>query len=255
MQTRSPDPDPQREQLNEHSSLTPNANARAAVHLRQLAHELLSPVTTLRLALQLARVKLERGETLELSTLDRALRQVDGLVSMINQMRDAARLAREDGELVRMDPVCLRSLLRAETDRVSQAHEHRLISFECECDTPLSVHGDPRALQQVIASLLDNACKFSARNSPIRVLMATSDSNVVFSVEDHGIGIPLAAREQVYDLFFRAPNASAASSVGVGLGLFIAREIVSKHGGRIWCDSQPERGSTFHVSLPLCPGG
>lgn len=255
MQTRPHNPNTDQEQLdNQHSPPEPpTSSARDAAHLRQVAHELLSPMTTLRLALQLARAKLQRGESIELSTLDRALRQVDGLVSLITQMRDAARLARNDVESTLMEPVAVRDLLKSETERLSQAQEQRQVSFECACSASLKVRGDRRALQQVLANLLDNAFKFSARNSPVRVVMSTSGSDLVFSVSDQGIGVPLSAREQVYEMFFRAPNASTSSSLGVGLGLFIAREIVVKHGGRIWCDSEPDRGSTFHVSLPLCP--
>jgi signal transduction histidine kinase len=233
------------ERLPRPSSTTNRENAS---FLRCLAHELLSPLTTLRLALQIGRTKVQRGESLEISTLDRALRQVDELVSLITQMREAARLARGDTELTPMEQVDLGTLLRCEVERFAHTYADRTITLECE--TRVALHAERRGIEQVVSSLLDNACKFSAPGANVRVVLSTSGDDMIIAISDPGIGVPATAKDKVFEMFYRAPNATQASAHGVGLGLFIAREIVLRHGGRIWCESELDRGSSFFVALP-----
>lgn len=214
-----------------------------------MAHELLSPLTTLRLSLQVGRTKVQRGEALELGTLDRALRQVDEVVGLITHLRDAARLARPDIEVTPAERIDLGTLLRWEVERFVQVHGGRTISLEGE-RAGLQIHAERRGIELVLTNLLDNACKFSAPSAEVRVSASTTPTEVVVSVSDQGIGIPATVQDQVFEMFFRASNAADANAHGVGLGLFIAREIVLRQGGRIWYESELSRGSTFHVALP-----
>jgi signal transduction histidine kinase len=73
------------------------------------------------------------------------------------------------------------------------------------------------------------------------------------TVRDRGIGIAPSQLEAIFGLFYRSPDRAARDVAGMGLGLYISKEIVSRHGGRIWAESEPEKGSAFHVSLPRLP--
>ena len=233
-----------------HESALKQERTSMAASLSRIAHELRTPLTTLRLALQLGRGRLQRGAAIELTTVERALSQVDQMTALLAQMTDAAALVggTENLALQRID---LSDLLHQHTLRAAEAYPSRSVSFQT--DGAAYVQGDRSGLDRVVANLLENAHRFSGSDSSIRVTMnATSTSNVVFTIADEGIGIPGSALESIFDMFHRAANAGTACAQGLGLGLYIARRIIDRHGGQIWADSELGRGSRFHVSLPVC---
>jgi signal transduction histidine kinase len=111
------------------------------------------------------------------------------------------------------------------------------------------VRADPAALEQVLASLLDNAVKYSEPDTPVLVRVDATRTRAIVDVVDHGIGIAARDQARVFDRFFRADN--AAHRPGFGLGLTIVREVVHVHGGQVSVRSAPGRGSTFRITLPL----
>jgi two-component system, OmpR family, sensor histidine kinase VicK len=217
--------------------------------LKLVAHELRSPLTTLRLALQLALGRLQRGESVEPRTLQKALVQVDEMCATITELCDAGNVASDDGqyELTALDCV---EMLEQETELfVDDYSTHRLLFDRTVASA--TVRGDRRRLGQVVRSLLDNAAKFSPSGTAIRVSVAVREQKVELAVADEGIGIPGPEHDEVFEMFRRASNASNLSTKGLGLGLFISREIVERHGGRIWFESDTASGSTFYVALPI----
>lgn len=114
-------------------------------------------------------------------------------------------------------------------------------------DERLTIRGDERRLTQVGCNLLSNAIKFSPERSAISFRAWRDGSQAVFTVEDNGPGIPLEFQDRVFEQFFRAPT----DHEGTGLGLSLAKQLVELHGGTIWVESEPGRGSMFYFSLPL----
>ncbi len=118
------------------------------------------------------------------------------------------------------------------------------------------VSADPIKLSMVLENLIDNAVKYTPQGGQVTVSMsdarinsARSDLEVV--VSDSGIGIPLVERDKIFHRFFRGSNATKVQTDGTGLGLFISRDIVEKHGGAIWFESVAGQGTQFHFTLPL----
>jgi signal transduction histidine kinase len=109
---------------------------------------------------------------------------------------------------------------------------------------------DPLRIEQVIANLLSNACKYGA-GKPIEIQVGEEHGRARLSVQDHGIGIPAADRDRIFERFERA--ASRRHYGGLGLGLYISRQVVQAHAGAIRVQSQTGEGSTFIVDLPLQP--
>jgi signal transduction histidine kinase len=109
---------------------------------------------------------------------------------------------------------------------------------------------DPDKMRDVLQNLFDNAIKYSRNDTEVNIILERNDSEYVLHVKDAGIGIPESERDKIFSRFFRATNAVRTETNGSGLGLFIAQSIVKRHGGRIWFESVPEQGTTFHVSLP-----
>jgi two-component system, OmpR family, sensor histidine kinase VicK len=113
------------------------------------------------------------------------------------------------------------------------------------------INGDRYRLKQVIANLLSNAIKYSAGSKRIIITIKQEKQQVVLSVQDFGIGIPKADQKSVFDLYYRVRKHGHASVKGHGLGLYICREIIKSHKGKIWVESEENNGSTFSFSLPL----
>ncbi|NRD44634.1 MULTISPECIES: PAS domain S-box protein [Corallococcus] len=212
------------------------------------SHELKTPLTPLSLRLATLERRLERGENLDPGVLRHARHQLTRLTGLINDLLDASRI--EAGRLS-LHPESTRFDLLVEQTLAGMEGQKGNHTFDFEPPRePVSVHGDTFRLEQVISNLLENALKYSPDGGTIRVRLSLTDDVAVLSVTDPGIGIPEDQQQQLFDRYFRARNASTRSYGGLGLGLYISRDIVERHGGRIWVESEPGRGSTFYVALP-----
>ena len=113
------------------------------------------------------------------------------------------------------------------------------------------MRADAVRLRRVIDNVLSNAVKFSPDGGPIRLAVRTNADDLVLSVSDTGIGIPVAAAEHVFESFFRADNATARGIGGTGLGLALCRDIVDAHGGGIAVDEREGAGATVRIRIPI----
>jgi signal transduction histidine kinase len=110
---------------------------------------------------------------------------------------------------------------------------------------------DVGRISQAIGQIISNAITYSSEGSPITVRLEHAPGEAIISVADQGIGIPTAEHERIFEPFFRASN--SANRAGMGMGLFVAQQILARHGGRIWFESAEGRGSTFFIALPVNP--
>jgi signal transduction histidine kinase len=118
---------------------------------------------------------------------------------------------------------------------------------------PVPVEADAERLERALLNLLGNAQKYGRPEGTIRVSVGHHDGQAHVAVADDGPGIPAAEHERIFDRFYRSESEATRATQGHGLGLPIARALVELHGGRLWVESTPGRGSTFHVALPLAP--
>lgn len=113
------------------------------------------------------------------------------------------------------------------------------------------VMADPEKVLEVLIILLDNAAKYSPDGAPVEITAGVGTDEVVISVMDRGPGIPVEDRLRVFEKFYQVEEAMHHSLPGIGLGLYLAKELVEAHGGRIWCTSREGGGSVFRFTLPL----
>jgi signal transduction histidine kinase len=128
----------------------------------------------------------------------------------------------------------------------------RVVSCQIEEGLP-PIQADREALSRAFWNLLENAAKYSAAGSPIRVAARRQGSSVLLAVEDEGSGIPIGERERIFQKFVRGADAKRAGVRGVGIGLALVKRIIEAHGGSVRLESEPGHGSTFTLVLP-CPG-
>ncbi|MSU60519.1 MAG: HAMP domain-containing histidine kinase [Candidatus Staskawiczbacteria bacterium] len=114
-----------------------------------------------------------------------------------------------------------------------------------------AILADEEMVKIAIQNIFDNAIKYSLEGGSIKVSLGFNDKNVELKIQDSGIGVPDSQKEHLFHKFFRAGNAIKLSAAGSGLGLFISKNIIEAHNGKIWFDSEENKGSTFYLSLPI----
>jgi PAS domain S-box-containing protein len=212
--------------------------------LATAAHELKTPLAVVKAYAQLM-ARREAGDPHALAVIQR---QVDRLTRLVQHLLDTTRLGLE-GEARRAEAFDLGSLAAEALDGVrptAPSHELRLAVAG-----PAPVVADRDRISRVLASLLENAVRFSPGGGAVEVDVAAQDGEATVSVRDHGVGIPAERQAQVFERYYRAHAGTRHDYGGLGLGLETSREIVRRHGGRMWFESEPGAGSTFHFTLPL----
>jgi|SRR5579875_140753 signal transduction histidine kinase len=231
-----------------------DANQMKDRFLSIASHELKTPITTIRGQAQLILRRLSKQKELspELesirSTLARINEQTTRLTLLIDELLDVSSIRTGKMEL-RKRRCDLRELC-SEVVNDQQLLTGRTITLDLP-STPVETHVDSDRLAQVMVNLIGNAVKYSPEGSPVEVHVCQNGEHALISVRDHGSGIDKDQQEHIFESFYRTPDAEASSKRGLGLGLAISKDIVERHRGRIWCESEPGQGSTFFVELPL----
>jgi signal transduction histidine kinase len=214
------------------------------------SHELRTPVTSIKGYTQLAKT-LIREQDLNTSEeyLDIALDQIDRMSRLILELLDVSRI--ETGRLeIRREPILWTAFVRDLVHRHHTAVSDRRFHLNLP-DSKALVTGDRDRLEQVLGNLLENAVKYSPEGSEIYVSVEDRGDQIVTSVCDRGIGIPKDELAQVFERFHRGRQVSSTNYGGLGLGLYIAKQIVDRHGGSIWVESKEGSGTTFFFALPV----
>ncbi len=211
--------------VNSHKSLLANAS-----------HELRSPLTRIRMGLELM------GDRPTQSQRDEISRSIAELDQLIGEILLASRLDSKEADMGTVESVDLTGLAAEECARADA-------ELNADAGTVM-VEGVPRLLRRVIRNLLENARRYS--NGEVTVALERVAGKVRMSVSDHGPGVPADQRERIFEPFYRLPGASEREG-GVGLGLALVKSIALRHGGTVHCEDNDGRGARFVVELPL-PG-
>lgn len=251
--SRLPEPDAQDEihslarTLNDMLDRLDSATARQRRFVGDAAHELRSPIASLRLQLEVAQ-RLDQSEAMRELTAD-ALLDVDRLAHLIDDLLALARSDERGGVHTRL-PVRLAEL----AGTVVGGYRDARVPVRLDSDDEVTVLGDADGLHRVLVNLIDNAVRYAASTVTVAVAVrppaGAGFADAVLTVADDGPGVPASKRERVFDRFYRLDTARSRAEGGTGLGLSIVREIVTAHGGTVGLrDNEP--GLLVEVSLPV----
>lgn len=176
------------------------------------------------------------------------------MIELVNSLLDTSRL--ELGTfVVSREPTNIVEAIKTIIDeqKIKIDEKHQKLSFTSIKGIP-PIQMDPKLLRMVAQNLLSNAIKYSPEKGEIKVnfSMPKKDS-ILISISDNGYGIPKNQHDKIFTKFFRADNVRLRSTEGTGLGLYIVKMIIDNYGGKIWFESEENKGTTFYVSLPLTP--
>jgi signal transduction histidine kinase len=212
------------------------------------SHELKTPVTTIKAYTQILEEMLaEKGVPSELAIINKVGKQVDKLHARINDMLDATKMVSGRLELTysnfNFDDLIKETVSDIQLT-ISKKIEMDLSAGNCH------VRADKEKIEQAIVNLLNNANKFSPHAEKIIVRTFTKDQYIYCNIRDFGIGISQENIEKIFQQFYRI-NGNTNTFPGIGLGLYISSEIITREGGKMWAESKEGEGSTFSFSLPV----
>jgi signal transduction histidine kinase len=218
-----------------------------------VAHELRTPLNTLFLETQLRGMQLDKGnmeafgEAQLRAMVARDGRQIQSMIRLINDMVDVSRI--RSGKLsIRPTQTELSALLDRIVSDLAQRTEAAGGSIALEAPQPVEGVWDEFRVEQIIINLLTNALRYGG-SKPVKVTLAQQDGRAQIVVRDQGVGISPDDQARIFDPFERAGTKDVRE--GLGLGLYIARQLAESHGGTLDVDSAPEQGAAFSLTLPL----
>ncbi|QWV18410.1 hybrid sensor histidine kinase/response regulator [Stutzerimonas zhaodongensis] len=221
-----------------------------------VSHELKTPLNTLILEVQLRKLQLGRKNLAAFSDdklqqmVDKDERQIQSLIRLIDDMLDVSRI--RTGKLsIRPTQVDLGKLVASVVENFAPQMEASGCTLLFQRPEPVIGLWDEFRIEQVLANLLTNAMRYGA-GKPVQVNVSTTAAGACIEVRDHGIGISQKSLARIFCQFERAEGSE--SSAGLGLGLFIAEQIIKAHSGRIQVESEEGKGALFRVLLPLNAG-
>ncbi|WP_262711493.1 PAS domain-containing sensor histidine kinase [Mucilaginibacter corticis] len=212
-----------------------------------VSHELKTPLTSLNGYLQVLQIKARNsGDTFVSGALDQCVKQVKRMTNMINGFLNVSRL--ESGKIhIDKQQFDMADLIRDMTEETKTLYAtHQLIFHPVE---PTMVNADREKIGQVIDNLVSNAVKYSKSGSRVQVACVQMEGSARVSVRDEGMGIDKNDIPRLFERYYRVNNDNKIS--GFGIGLYLSAEIIERHNGKIWTESEPGEGSTFYFTLPL----
>ena len=233
--------------------------AQAAVKARDrfvsiASHELRTPIARVKGYAEMVLAAHSDGDLTD-EMLVRSLRRIDHasdrLTTLVRDLLDVSKISAGNQLPMRLRMLDLTELVREVVGRYQEQISgtgHLLLDI---VGKPASISADPDRIEQVLTNLLDNALKYSPDGPDLRVRVQAKARGVLLEVQDQGIGLPADAATRIFEPFSRAPNAEQRQITGMGLGLFICRNIVEQHKGRIWARSAGEgSGTLMSIWLP-----
>jgi PAS domain S-box-containing protein len=222
-------------------------NAKKDEFIGLASHELKTPMTVINGYLQIIERGLQTDEKSK-NFIGKALLQLNKLTTLVSDLLDVSKI--QSGKLPLSYSEFDLNLLAVEvTEMMQESNNSHKIELQLT-DTPVIIKADEQRIEQVFINLISNAAKYSPGGNRILIKTITSGKKVIISVSDNGIGIDKDHQDRIFSRFYRVENLAAHMS-GLGIGLYICHEIIERHKGKMWVDSELGKGATFFFDLPV----
>lgn len=212
------------------------------------SHEMKTPLTTATAYLQLIAQSVDSGDGNHGFYAQKALHSMNRLNNLIAELLDVTKL--QHGKLpYRLALLDFNEIINAAIESMHYVAPEFLIIKEGGIDN--KINGDRDRLYQVLINLLSNAIKYSPQNKQVWVLIKEEANHVIVTIKDQGIGIKKDQLIKIFERYYRVNQQDAIQFQGLGIGLYITHEIIRRHGGQLWVESEHGKGSSFHFKLPI----
>lgn len=224
-------------------------NEQHDAFINAVTHELKTPIASLRLYLETLKTR-DVTEEKRREFYDVMLNDTDRLLNTVELVLQAGR-TRESKRKLNISNLNLNEILADSIERITLRYGLPVDNFEFNHSETVELKGDAEEIQAVFMNLIDNAVKYSNKSRVIVDLKKTDREIIEIRIKDSGIGIPPTELKRIFRRFYRVPSRLAQKTKGTGLGLFIVKSIVKKHGGKIRAESDGEgKGSVFIIEFP-----
>lgn len=217
-----------------------------------VGHELRTPLNTLHIETQLRQLQLKKGDMSAFTAdkleamIARDDRQIQSMIRLISDLNDVSRI--QNGKLsIRTAETNLSELIQQIVKNLSWQADNAGVTFTLNIQNDVTGMWDELRIEQIIINLLTNALRYG-NNKPVEITLQSTLSDVTFSVRDHGNGIPISAQKRIFEKFERAETKRVND--GLGMGLYIARQLAEAHHGTLNVKSAVGEGATFTLTLP-----
>ena len=217
--------------------------------LSMASHELKTPLTSMKMFIDLLRKYIDRTELERPKYFaKRIYDQANRLTELTNDLLDVSRI--ETGKLrLSRESFDFDSFIIDTVEGIQASTEDHVITIKK--NPHFSIYADKYRLYQVLVNLLTNAIKYSPKSKGINVTVKKTKKSVVVGVQDFGIGIKEDQQKRIFERLYQVNDPEEKTYPGLGLGLYISKEIISRHEGKIWVESKKDQGSTFYFSIPI----
>jgi signal transduction histidine kinase len=229
-------------------------NRLRAGFISNVSHELRTPLAQIRMfaeTLLLGRVRSPDEGRRSLEIIDQEARRLTHLVENVLQFSRAER------QLVRLSvvPTDLACQVQEAVESFAPLAQTRRVEVRAVCGDGCAASVDRGAFRQILLNLLDNAVKYGPAGQTVTVALACAGDRARVTVEDEGPGVPAAERARIFEPFYRLDRGGDGADTGSGIGLAVVRELVERHGGRVWVEAAARGGARFIVDLPRLSDG
>ncbi|MFD1255280.1 PAS domain S-box protein [Mucilaginibacter terrae] len=215
------------------------------------SHELKTPITSIKAYIQLLLTiyKNKTEDEFLTKSLTTVNKQINKLTRLITDLLDVSKM--ESGRLsLNSEPFLLNDLLKETIEEVQHtATQHDIVYIPSA--QHYTIYADRDRIGQVITNFLTNAIKYSPESDRVDVMVSTTDNEVKVTVQDYGIGINPEEQPKIFNRFYRVEGRNEQTFSGFGIGLYVAAEIVRRHNGNVWVESEKDKGSAFYFTLPI----
>lgn len=223
--------------------------ARKDDFVNMASHELKTPITSLKLYMASLKSRFRKHQDEGIRKILKSIDyQMDKLQGLVSDLLDVSRI--QTGKLMlNYEDFRLDNLVSETAESLQGTIKNHQIIIRKK--SPVKVHADRFRIYQVLTNLITNAAKYSSDNKDIAIELRKDGNKVVVSVIDNGIGIDKDKQKKIFEKLYQVTDSKERTFPGLGMGLFISKEIISRHKGQIWVESEKGKGSIFSFSLPL----